>query len=123
MTLIGQNQDMLGIIEQAKNLFEQNSGTPETSKCQSYGDVAWFNEAVKSYGAVGQITSDNHNQKVNGIQALVDTAMSLLSKLGATEAAKAKAEATKDKKAAAEYTKAGEQARAELEKNINEHKL
>ena len=120
MTLIGQNQDMLGIIEQAKNLFEQNSGSTEASKGSSYGDIAWFNEAISSYGATTQIATGDHNQKVNGIKNLVDTAMSLLSKLGASEAAKAKAEATKHKKAAAEYTKAGEEARAELEKNINE---
>lgn len=120
MTLIGQNQDMLGIIEQAKNLFEQNSGSTEASKGSSYGDIAWFNEAISSYGATTQIATGDHNQKVNGIKNLVDTAMSLLSKLGASEAAKAKAEATKDKKAAQKYTEEIDKAQADFEKNVEQ---
>ena len=116
MTLIGQNP-YLNTLEDLFTTIQSEAGS---NKSGSGSSIDIGNILNGSTAAISGITSDNHNQKVNGIQTLIDTAMSLLSKLGASEAAKAKAEATKDKKAAAEFTKAGEEARAELEKNINE---
>ena len=117
MTLIGQKFDMQNIIEQAADLLGAGSGS---SKFAIGSPIDNIGNILNGSTPISGISSDNYIQKVNGIQALINTAISLLKKLDTSEAAKASAEAKKDQKAAVEYTKAGEEARAELEKNINE---
>lgn len=99
-------------IQQAQGLLGQLQGATGSNTTE------YINSCFDFTNSVGQMTSDDEQQKAAGIQNIINNIMSLVNKLVSNEAQSANQEVKRNSKAAAELQKKQAQAEAELNTEI-----
>ena len=107
-------------FKEIESLYGQLNGLTGGGLITSYGDVAWFSQALGIGSDIEQIAQGDATQKANGVKSIVKRLVNIIEKFGNQEANNARKDVNKTSKKAEELNKKSQELEMKLEGDLTE---